>query len=138
VNLLAEIEQVLWDYQSMKINLEELACTEESYDCSCDKDRVMGGDSTSRVERLAVRRADYQRYIKVVDRMVSLLPPLERNFVDFRYMKGMHMDDVAEKLNISDRHVRRVKTRILRKLAIAFGWRSENSPLNVLQNRLLG
>ncbi|HHW15376.1 MAG TPA: hypothetical protein GXX28_10670 [Firmicutes bacterium] len=117
-----EIERVLFDYPAMRINLANLADAEDSWDFSLDSVRVMGGDMTSRVERLAVRRADYARYISVVDAVMAIMPKDERQFIELRYFQGRSMEDVAEALHVGDRTAFRMRERVLDRFAIALGW----------------
>lgn len=122
-DLYDEIERVLTDYPAMKVNLEHLEGAEEAYDFSFDQQvRVSGGEMISRVERLAVRRADYARYIFVVDAVMATMPKLEQQFVELRYFQGRSMEDVADALHIGDRTAFRLRERVLDRFAVALGW----------------
>jgi DNA-directed RNA polymerase specialized sigma subunit len=120
--LFEEIEQVLGDYPMMRIHLRFLASAEESYDFSNEKPRVSGGDSTSRVERLAVKRADYGRYVAMIDAVMAAMPGIQREFVQLRYFTGMQMEDVAEMIHCGERTVYDVRTKVLDRFAVALGW----------------
>ncbi|MDI6872133.1 MAG: hypothetical protein QME79_12475 [Bacillota bacterium] len=121
--LFDEIEQVLADYPAMKVNLEHLEGAEESYDFSHTEPRVVGGEPLgSRVERLAVKRADYARYVAVVEAVMAIMPGLERQFVELRYFKGFPMEAVADMMHCGDRTVFNIRARVLNRFAVALGW----------------
>jgi hypothetical protein len=121
-DLYDEIEQVLVDYPAMRVNLANLADAEDAYDYRLDQVRVSGGDPTSRVERLAVRRADYARYVSVVDAVMAIMPGLEKQYIKLRYWDGVDMRDVADLLHVGDRTVYDIRARALDRFAIALGY----------------
>jgi DNA-directed RNA polymerase specialized sigma24 family protein len=117
-----EIEHVLFDYPAMQVHLEKLAESADAYDFSYQKPRVSGGDETSRVEKIAVKRADYDRCVKVVDAILAVLPGEERKFVSLRYFQGLPMETVARELHVEERTVYNIRSRALGKFAVALGW----------------
>lgn len=118
-----EIERVLTDYPAMKVNLEHLEGAEEAYDFSFDQQvRVSGGEMISRVERLAVRRADYARCVGIVEAVMAIMPGLERRFVELRYFQGLPMEAVADTMHCGDRTVFNIRGRVLDRFAVALGW----------------
>jgi DNA-directed RNA polymerase specialized sigma subunit len=117
-----EIERVLFDYPAMRVNLEALQDAADSYDCSYDRVRVSGGDETSRVEKLAVKRADYGRYVSLVEAIMAILPGIERQFIQHRYFQGMQVEDIAEIFHVDVRSVYNIKTRALGTFVVALGW----------------
>jgi hypothetical protein len=119
--LFEEIEQLLGDYPMMRACLRFLVGGEERYDFSHSKPRVVGGEETSRVERLAVRRTDYARYVAVVDAVMAAMPGVEKDFINLRYFKGMRMEDVADVLPCGERTIYDIRTRVLRRFAVALG-----------------
>jgi DNA-directed RNA polymerase specialized sigma subunit len=60
--------------------------------------------------------------VTIVDAVLAILPGIERQFIELRFMQGMQMEDVAEKLHVEERTVYNIRSRTLGKFAVALGW----------------
>ncbi|HHW13714.1 MAG TPA: hypothetical protein GXX28_02100, partial [Firmicutes bacterium] len=98
-----ELERVLRDYPAMKANLENLVGAEEAFNYSLDRVVVAGGEMTSRVERLAIRRVDYARAVGIVEAVYASLPDQEKEFVRLRYFEDRTLEETSLTMEVSEK-----------------------------------
>lgn len=115
------IEAILYNYPLMKLNLEKL---QPSFGTSVI---VVGapapeGYKESEVERVGIYRADYSRKIEFIEKVLNVLTPEEKKFVELRYFQKLPFKSIEREMHLSESTLFRIRQRIIRSFAVAFGW----------------
>lgn len=98
------VEVALYNYPMWKVNLLNINSTEGN------KENILG-----------VFREDYQTGVKIIEATLSNFSTLEQNFVKYRYSEKKPFKIIADKLSMTERHLYRIRKKIINQLAVAFG-----------------
>lgn len=98
------VEVALYNYPMWKVNLLNIDSTEGN------KENILG-----------VFREDYQTRVKIIEATLSNFSTLEQNFVQYRYSEKKPFKIIADELSMTERHLYRIRKKVIKQLAIAFG-----------------
>ncbi|MDF2636330.1 MAG: hypothetical protein K0R78_3204 [Pelosinus sp.] len=98
------VEVALYNYPMWKVNLLNITPTEGT------KENILG-----------VFREDYQMGVKIIEATLSNFSTLEQNFVKYRYSEKKPFKIIADELSMTERHLYRIRKKIINQLAVAFG-----------------
>lgn len=98
------VEAALYNYPMWKVNLLNIDSTEGN------KENILG-----------VLREDYQTGVKIIEATLSNFSTLEQNFVQYRYSEKKPFKIIADELSMTERHLYRIRKKIINQLAVAFG-----------------
>ncbi|AZV56785.1 sigma factor-like helix-turn-helix DNA-binding protein [Clostridium sp. AWRP] len=128
-----EVESFLYNYKSIKLAIEnlkmELATMDEpsisaiQYKECTGKTNKFNSDVENKIlqkELLESRIKHMETKIKQIDKALSILPDIEREIIQYRYIEGKNYYEFTYKIYKSERQARRLKNKALQKIVIVF------------------
>lgn len=128
-----EVESFLYNYKSIKLAIEnlkmELATMDEpsisaiQYKECTGKTNKFNSDVENKIlqkELLKSRIEHMETKIKQIDKALSILPDIEREIIQYRYIEGKNYYEFTYKIYKSERQARRLKNKALQKIVIVF------------------
>ena len=61
-------------------------------------------------------------YVNVIEVVLASFNTLEQDFVNIRYFSKVPFKIIADKLPVGERNLYRIRKKVIRQFAIAFGW----------------
>lgn len=113
------VEAALYDYPAWKINSEQL---HSQHNESIVELRNTVVSYNKSLEEFGVRRNDYISQINLIEGTMTVLSPLQQNFVEKRYFKKTPFKIIAEELAVTERHLYRIRKEVIRLFGVSFGW----------------
>lgn len=110
------IENTLYQYPMWKVNLNFCGYLDEEINNGCDEVKSETDPWPAK------KRGDYQKKADLVDAVVSSLTTVEQEFIRHRYFKRMPFKIIAEELAVVERHLYRIRRKVIHQFAIALGW----------------
>jgi len=107
-----EIEKLFRRY---KYNKSVLELSEPSMTSQLQLDKVSGGSIESKVEMVAVRRAQAEIELKMVNACLQTMNQDEKEFVNLRYFEDYDMKIVARCIKCCKRDTYRLRRKVLTK-----------------------
>lgn len=128
-----EVESFLYNYKSIKLAIEnlkmELASMEEpslsaiQYKEGSGKTNKFNSDVENKVlrkELLESRIKHMESKTEQIDKALSILPDIEKEIIQYRYIEGKNYYEFTYKIYKSERQCRRIKNKALNKIVISF------------------
>lgn len=100
-----EIEKILYEYPLWKVNLKYYSLWKNKQDALV----------------VVLSRTEYQSEVELVEDVIANLTYLEQEFVYCRYFKKMPFKIIAEKLAVVERHLYRIRRRVIEQFCLALG-----------------
>ena len=113
------VEAALYEYPMWKVNSEQL---QPHHKENVVELRNSVENNSNPAEGLGVRRIDYVSYINLIEATLTVLSPLQRDFVRQRYFKKNPFKIIAEELAVTERHLYRIRQEVIRLVGVSFGW----------------
>lgn len=128
-----EVESFLYNYKSIKLAVEnlkmELDIMDETVISAIQYKECIGRtnkfnsdveNKLMRKELLEERIRHMENKIKQIDRALEILPEIEREIINYRYIEGQNYYEFTYKVYKSERQCRRIKDRALEKIVVVF------------------
>lgn len=128
-----EVESFLYNYKSIKLAIEnlrmELDTTDETVIGAIDYKESTGKtnkfnssveNNFMKKELLESRIEHMETKIKQIDKALAILPDIEREIINYRYIEGKNYYEFTYKVYKSERQCRRIKDRALEKIVVVF------------------
>lgn len=121
--LLANIEKYELDIQDLRIEFNAYGNSKRSKDiCVASTTGIRLSEDEILEGKTLVIQKKIERDKKEIEEIDYALEAIEddefKNIIDFKYFKNMNDLDIAEKLHITDRTVRRHKNRLMKKIMV--------------------
>ncbi len=108
------VEKILYQYPMLKVNLSFCA---KDLNSKISQDGLQNDvDSYN-----ATNNQAYQEKADIVDAALASLPDFEQAFIRKRYFDRKPYKTMADELGVVERHLYRIRRKVLIKLATAFG-----------------
>jgi len=106
-----EVEGFLYNYKSIKLAIENLKMELESIKKTnnCIEEELL----KSRIEHMETK-------VKQIDKALEILPDVEKEIIQYRYIEGKNYYEFTYKIYKSERQARRLKNKALQKIVIVF------------------
>lgn len=108
-----EIEKILYEYPIWKVNLKHCSRLKNKQQAACD--------NRQNSLRLVQSNTEYQSKVDFVEDVIANLTYLEQEFIHCRYFKKMPFKIIAEKLAVVERHLYRIRRRVIDQFGLALG-----------------
>lgn len=128
-----EVESFLYNYKSIKLAIEnlkmELDTIDETIIGSIDYKEATGKtnkfnsnveSSFMKKELLKSRIKHMENKIEQIDKALAILPDIEKEIINYRYIEGKNYYEFTYKVYKSERQCRRIKDRALEKIVVVF------------------
>lgn len=128
-----EVESFLYNYKSIKLAIEnlkiELYAMDETvigaidYKESTEKTNKFNSvveNNFMKKELLKSRIKHMQTKIEQIDKALAILPDIEREIINYKYIEGKNYYEFTYKVYKSERQCRRIKDRALKKIVVVF------------------
>lgn len=128
-----EVESFLYNYKSIKLAIENLKMELDSmdetvisaiqYKESTGKTNKFNSDVENKImkkELLESRIKHMETKIKQIDKALAILPDIEKEIINFRYIEGQNYYEFTYKVYRSERQCRRIKSKALEKIVVVF------------------
>lgn len=99
------VEEFLYNYTMWKTNLNYIL-----------------PNNGHEMREIVVFRKDYQMHVNVIEVALANFSALEQEFVNSRYFSKVPFKIMADQLAVGERNLYRIRKKIIRQFAIAFGW----------------
>lgn|GEM_PF-3180759 len=113
------VEAALYAYPIWKVSFEQY---KNLYDNGIFETRYSNERHGSVVNEVSVLQRDYILRIKLIEETLTILSPMQREFIQQRYFEKMPFKIIAEKMAVVERHLYRIRQDIIRIFAMSFGW----------------
>lgn len=113
------VEAALYAYPIWKISFEQC---KHFYENPIFKTRYMNEWNENRVEEVGILRREYVFRIELIQETMTVLSPLQRQFIQQRYFEKMPFKIIASEMSVAERHLYRIRQDVIRIFAMSFGW----------------
>jgi hypothetical protein len=118
------VEAALYAYPLWKVSFEQCKYL---YGSGVLEGRYMNEWSENIVDGIGVLRREYILRIKLIEETMTILSPIQREFIQQRYFGKMPFKIIAEAMAVAERHLYRIRQEVIQVFTMVFGWQEKSS-----------
>lgn len=113
------VEAALYAYPIWKVSFEQC---KSLYDSTSFETRYIMEWYGDELDEIGILKREYVLRIKLIEETVSVLSPIQREFIQQRYFEKMPFKMIAEEMSMAERQLYRIRQEVIRIFAMSFGW----------------